>query len=135
MGCWTSARTKRIRPGSCRTCNRVDRHGITQVLRRFYQNPNNRHHSGQAFTLEWAASYAVSKTVDVGAVGYYQQQVTEDHGQGASSERDRVAGVGPEVSVFYPSYTLGWSLRYAYEFMAESRLQGHTVALTITKRF
>ena len=90
---------------------------------------------GQAYTLEYGASYAISPTVDVGVAGYYQQQVTEDSGTGSISARDRVAGVGPEVSVFYPKYTLGWSLRYAYEFMSESRLQGHTAALTITKRF
>jgi hypothetical protein len=90
---------------------------------------------GQAYTLEYGASYAVSPTVDVGVAGYYQQKVTEDSGTGSSSQRDRVAGIGPEVSVFYPRYTLGWSLRYAYEFLAESRLQGHTLALTITKRF
>ena len=90
---------------------------------------------GQAYTLEYGAGYAVSKTVDVGVAGYYQQQVTEDSGQGATSALDRVAGVGPEVSVFYPRYMLGWSLRYAYEFIAQNRLQGNTVALTITKRF
>jgi hypothetical protein len=90
---------------------------------------------GQAYTLEWGLSYGLSKTVDVGLAGYYQQQVTGDSGRNGSSERDRVAGVGPEVSVFYPRYALGWSLRYAYEFLAESRLQGHTAALTITKRF
>jgi hypothetical protein len=27
------------------------------------------------------------------------------------------------------------SARYAYEFMAEDRAQGHTLALTLTKRF
>ncbi len=90
---------------------------------------------GQAYTLEWGVSRAVSKTVDVGVAGYYQQKVTEDSGDGSSSLRDRVAGVGPEVSVFYPRVTLGWSFRYLYEFMAENRLQGHTFALTITKRF
>ncbi|HEY5913312.1 MAG TPA: transporter [Verrucomicrobiae bacterium] len=91
---------------------------------------------GQAYTLEWGISRALSKTVDVGVVGYYQQQVTEDSGSGKTTpERDRVAAVGPEVNVFYPKFKLGWSLRYDYEFMAESRLQGHTVALTITKIF
>ncbi len=30
---------------------------------------------------------------------------------------------------------LGVSLRYAYEFMAENRLQGHTFTLTLTKKF
>jgi hypothetical protein len=90
---------------------------------------------GQAYTLEWGLSRAVSKTVDAGLVGYYQTQVTEDHGSGSSDEKDNVAAVGPEVAVAYPSYMLGWSLRYLYEFAAENRLQGHTVAFTITKRF
>jgi hypothetical protein len=90
---------------------------------------------GQAYTVEGGLSYAVMKTVDVGAIGYYQQQVTEDSGTGAFPNRDRVAGVGPEISAFFPSAMLGVSLRYAYEFMAEDRLQGHTVTLTLTKRF
>jgi hypothetical protein len=29
---------------------------------------------------------------------------------------------------------LGVSVRYAYEFLADNRLQGHTVTLTITKK-
>jgi hypothetical protein len=90
---------------------------------------------GQAYTVEGGASYTLNKTLDLGIIGYYQQKVTEDSGPGASPLRDRVAGIGPEVGMFYPKHMLGWSLRYAYEFMAENRLQGHTLALTITKRF
>jgi len=78
-------------------------------------------------------SYGLSKTVDVGAVGYYQQQVTSDT-HGSAKDRDRVAGIGPEINAFFPEITLGISLRYVYEFMAESRLQGHTFALTLTKQ-
>jgi hypothetical protein len=89
---------------------------------------------GQAYTVEGGLSYGVSKTVDVGAISYYQQKVTTDSGAGASKERNRVAGIGPEISAFFPSAMLGVSLRYAYEFMAESRLQGHTIALTVTKK-
>jgi hypothetical protein len=90
---------------------------------------------GQAYTLEWGLSRNLVKVLDVGAVGYYQQQVTEDGGKGASSQRDRVAAVGPEVGGFFPSLMLGVSLRYEYEFLAEDRLQGHTLTLTVTKRF
>jgi hypothetical protein len=91
---------------------------------------------GQAYTLEWGLSRAMTKTLDLGAIGYYQQKVSEDSGPGKlTSERDRVAGIGPEVNLVYPPWMLVCSLRYAYEFMAESRLQGHTVALTLTKRF
>ncbi len=92
---------------------------------------------GQAYTLEWGIGRTLTPTIEVGLAGYYQQKVTEDSGSGSpkGAERDRVAGVGPEVTMFFPSCKLGCSLRYAYEFMAESRLQGNTVALTLTKIF
>ena len=87
---------------------------------------------GQAYTLEWGASRTVIPNIDLGLAGYYQGQVTSTTG---GLPRDQVAGLGPEISAFCPKYATGVSLRYAYEFMAEDRLEGHTVALTITKRF
>jgi hypothetical protein len=91
---------------------------------------------GQAYTVEGGISYGVTKTIDVGAIGYYQQKVTGDSGPVENqTPRNRVAAVGPEVSVFFPEIMLGISLRYAYEFLAESRLQGNTVTLTLTKKF
>ena len=54
---------------------------------------------------------------------------------GANTERDRVAAFGPEVSVAFPKQMLFVSLRYLYEFMAQSRAEGNTVSLTLTKRF
>ena len=90
---------------------------------------------GQAYTLEWGVSKAVCKYADLGAVGYYQQQVTTDSGSNASGSRDRVAAVGPEVNMFFEKQVLFVSFRYLYEFMAEDRAQGHTFTLTLTKRF
>lgn len=89
---------------------------------------------GQAYTLEWGVSKTLAKVIDLGAVGYYQQQVTMDSGAPASS-RNRVAAVGPEVSVAFPKQMFFVSVRYNYEFMAESRAQGNAVTLTLTKRF
>lgn len=90
---------------------------------------------GQVYTLEYGLGKAITKTIEVGAAGYYQEQVTEDDGRGSSDVRDRAAGIGPEVTVAFPEQTLFLSLRYAYEFMAEARAQGHTACLTVTKRF
>lgn len=90
---------------------------------------------GNAYTVEGGISRVLGKGFEVGAVGYYQQQVTDDSGRGAGDAHDRVAGVGPEVTMFCNHLGLATSLRYLYEFMAENRLQGHTVALTFTKRF
>jgi len=107
------------------------------ALNRYEFNTRQRHTDispGQAYTLEWGVSKTVAKVVDLGAVGYYQQKVTTDSGTGASKDRDRVAAVGPEINVAFPKQMLFISLRYDYEFMAESRAQGHTFALTLTKR-
>jgi hypothetical protein len=90
---------------------------------------------GQVYTLEGGIGYAVSKIVTVGASGYYQQQTTVNTGRGANPALGWVSGIGPEIATFFPSAMLGVSLRYAYEFVAENRLQGHTVMLTVTKRF
>jgi hypothetical protein len=90
---------------------------------------------GEAYTLEWGVSKSVCKAADLGAVGYYQQKVTTDTGAGASTSRDRVAAVGPEVSLAFPKPMLFVSFRYLYEFMAEDRAQGQTFTLTLTKRF
>jgi hypothetical protein len=89
---------------------------------------------GDAYTLEWGVSKTVAKVVDLGAVGYYQQQVTANSGSPASS-RNRVAAVGPEVSVAFPKQMFFVSLCYNYEFMAENRAQGNAITLILTKRF
>lgn len=90
---------------------------------------------GDTYTLEWGLSKSVTKTMDLGLIGYYQQAVTKDHGPSASSELSHVVGFGPEISVAWPKITTFTSLRYIYEADAENRPQGHTITLTVTKRF
>jgi hypothetical protein len=63
----------------------------------------------------------------------YAKQVTSD--SGSNNPRDRVAAAGPEITAFCSKLGVNTSLRYLYEFMSENRFQGHTVALTFTKRF
>jgi hypothetical protein len=92
---------------------------------------------GQAYTLEWGISKTCCKTIDLGLAGYYQEKVTGDTGSNPAglTPHNQVAAIGPEVVFTFPSAMLFVSLRYDYEFMAENRAQGHTVALTLTKRF
>ena len=90
---------------------------------------------GQAYTLEWGVSYAAKPTLDLGVAGYYQIQTTEDCGSGASNLKDQVFAVGPEISGVLPKLGVICSLRYEYEVFSKNRLQGNTVALTLTKRF
>lgn len=91
--------------------------------------------AGDTFTVEWGFSKSLTKTLDVGLIGYYQTQASDYTGTGAPDIKDHVAAVGPEVSMFHPSVGLFTSLRYAYEWEAKERPQGHTLTLTLTKRF
>jgi hypothetical protein len=91
---------------------------------------------GHTYSLEWGLSKAVSKTIEVGLVGYYQQQVNRDKGPDVAYDAnifDRVFAVGPEISMFCPKLKLFCSARYEREFGAEDRPEGHNVCLTLTK--
>lgn len=90
---------------------------------------------GQVYTLEWGIGKSLSKTLDVGLIGYYQQQVTEDSGATATTKLDCKVGVGPEISTVIPKLGLLASLRYAYEFAVRERPEGQLVTLTLTRRF
>lgn len=90
---------------------------------------------GQSWTLEWGLSKGITKTVELGVSGYYQLQTTDDDGAGASTDRDQVAAVGPEISTFCPKLGLFASVRYLWEFSAQDRPKGSTVTLTLTRRF
>jgi hypothetical protein len=92
---------------------------------------------GDTFSLEWGVSKSLTKTLEVGAAGYYQQQTTKDQQHGAtpaSPNLDRVFGAGPEVMLVVPKWSLFVSLRYLREFGAMDRPEGNTLTLTLTKK-
>ena len=69
-----------------------------------FVNPSTRYQNGVDAHLDLAASYSLNQTLNVGVVGYVYQQVTGDHGFGASLggfESSAVA-VGPQVNIFFP---------------------------------
>jgi hypothetical protein len=90
---------------------------------------------GQTLSLEWGLSKTLAKFYDVGVVGYWQQQTTEDSGSQALTDAlDSVVAVGPEVNILWPKILFFTSLRYNYEFQSKDRPQGHTITLTLTKK-
>lgn len=90
---------------------------------------------GQVYTLEFGLSKSLSKTIDAGLVGYWQQQTTDDEGATATTAHDRKVGLGAEISGVCPITGLLGSLRYVHEFNAEERPEGELITLTVTKRF
>jgi len=107
------------------------------VLNRYeinYENDDVDITPGHHYTLEWGISKSLTKTIEVGAVGYWQQQTTKD-GNSSNDVLDRIISVGPEINVFCPKIGLFTSLRYLYEFGARDRPEGQLVTLTLTKPF
>jgi hypothetical protein len=108
------------------------------ILNRYDVNTESTHYPispGDTLSVEWGIAKALSKTVEVGAVGYYQQQLNKDRGTGASSYQDQVLAVGPELSYVWAKPGLILSARYLWEFGAKDRPEGNKAVLTITKRF
>lgn len=100
-----------------------------------HEQQNTHIDPGQVYTVEWGLSKKLNAGVDVGLIGYYQQQTTKDSGFLPNSKLDRKLGMGPEINTFWPKLKLFTSVRYAYEFAAIERPEGHLVTLTLTKLF
>ena len=134
LGCWTPMLTG----GATWYVDEAKTWAVSALTRYEFNTEQDKTHvtRGQAFTLEWGVSKTLAKLYDVGVVGYYQQKVTDDRGPVLNvTPQDRVAAIGPEISVAIPKIMLFVSGRYLYEFMSENRAQGHTFTLTLTKRF
>jgi hypothetical protein len=107
----------------------LNRYEIHQEAEDFEITPGN------TDTLEWGISKSLTKSIEVGLVGYYQQQTTEDSGVGPSRVLDYSVAIGPEVSVFCSKLGLFTSLRYLREVAVNDRPEGNVVTLTLTKRW
>ena len=108
------------------------------LLNRYEINQNNKDldiRPGQTWTLEGGLAKSLTKSIEVGAAGYYQQQTTRDSGAKASDDLASIIGVGPEVIAVCPYTGIITSLRWIYEVSAHDRPQGNVVNLTLTKRF
>ncbi|MGE0085367.1 MAG: transporter [Desulfococcaceae bacterium] len=91
---------------------------------------------GDNFLFEWGIAKTVNKIWDLGITGYCAWQITDDKGDDVTwnkDDHDQAFAIGPEVSVFMPSYKMFMSLRGQQEFEVEDRSEGSMVTLTLTK--
>jgi hypothetical protein len=93
---------------------------------------------GNDFHFEWGLGKNLAKLWDVGLAGYCQWQVTDDSGSDVTWDKgvhDSVYAIGPEVSRFFPSWKIGFSLKHLWEFEAKDRPEGYATVFNITKVF
>jgi hypothetical protein len=99
-----------------------------------FKNTVTQYQNGMDFHIDWGASHFVTKQVQLGLVGYYLQQMTDDFGAPASlgGFRSRVAGVGPQVGFIFPVGGMqGYlNLKGYWEFAAQNRPEGWNTWVT-----
>ena len=110
------------------------------ILGRYEINSKKDHTNvrpGNDILFEWGVAKTLAQFWDVGVIGYCQWQLTDDSGSDAVNKdvHERVAAIGPEVSVFIPQCKVFVSARVAWEFSAVNRPEGTTATLTVTKIF
>ena len=95
--------------------------GVTYNL----SNTSTDYRNGWDWHLDWGASQFLSKTVQVGVVGYVYAQFTADQGAAKflGANLSRVAAVGPQLGFIFPSKTVQTYLSFKAfrEFAADNR--------------
>lgn len=99
-----------------------------------HQNDETGITPGQYWTLEWGIGKSLTKTVEIGATGFFQAQTTKASNLPASV-KDHTAGIGPELNLVCPKLGLSTSIRYVREIGAHNRPEGNVFNLTFTRRF
>ena len=98
--------------------------GVTYNL----SNPSTGYRNGWDWHLDWGASQFLSKTVQVGVVGYVYTQFTADQGAAKflGANLSRVAAVGPQLGFIFPTKTVQTFLSFKAfrEFAADNRASG-----------
>ena len=97
-------------------------------------NPFLQYQNGIDAHLDWAASQFVTKSVLVGMAGYYFQQLTDDHGPGATlgGFRGMAVGIGPQIGFLFPvgDYQGYLNIKAYKDLEVENRPQGWSTWVT-----
>jgi len=100
--------------------------GLTYSL----PNPYLQYQNGIDFHVDWGASKFLTKTFQIGLVGYYFQQITDDSGPGATlgGFRGMTVGIGPQLGFIFPNLFEGYqgylNLKAYKDLEVQNRPQG-----------
>ncbi|MGH6799891.1 MAG: SphA family protein [Methylocella sp.] len=106
---------------------------VTGALGLTLNAPNTATHyqSGEELHFEWAVNQHFPFGLAAGVGGYFYQQVTDDHGSGATfgAFRGRVAAVGPLLSYALKAgaQEVDFSARWFHDFAVQNRFRGDLI--------
>jgi hypothetical protein len=101
------------------------------------KNDDTDYDSGNEMHLEVAGKQYLPNHFSLGVVGYWNEQLTADHGGPAllGDFKGRVFGIGPEIAYQFTQskeHPVTLDLRWYHEFDAKNRVEGDGVFLTIS---
>ncbi len=103
------------------------------------ENTATHYRSGDIAHLDLIVGKYLTRQVKLGVAGYYVQQLTDDSGAGAiiGGHRERVAGIGPALSVTFPvgGREVLLVAKYYREFGAQNTTQGDAGSLSARVHF
>jgi hypothetical protein len=98
-------------------------------------NPSTGYQNGIDWHLDWGASQFRTKTLQVGAVGYFYDQLTPDSGclPSLCPFESRTLGVGPQLGIIIPGSTTNTylNLKAYWDVDTQDRASGWSAWLTL----
>jgi hypothetical protein len=98
-------------------------------------NPSTGYQNGIDWHLDWGASQFLTKTLQIGAVGYVYNQVTADRGclQQLCPFESRTAGIGPQLGIIIPGASTETYLNFKayWDFDTQNRASGMSAWVTL----
>lgn len=90
---------------------------------------------GDSVQIQGGVGGAIFENFEIGLAGYALWQIRDDRGSDLPAalrgRRDRVFGLGPEISVRIPAIRTKIGLRYARDFGVEGRPEGQIVVVDV----
>ena len=98
-------------------------------------NPSTNYQNGIDWHLEWGASQFLTKTLQVGAVGYFYSQLTADRGCSPilCPFESRTVGVGPQLGIIIPGASTDTYLNFKayWDVDTQNRASGWSAWVTL----
>jgi hypothetical protein len=99
-------------------------------------NPSTNYQNGIDWHLDWGASQFLTKTLQIGAVGYFYNQLTPDRGCSPSlcPFESRTVGIGPQLGLIIPGTSVETyiNLKAYWDVDTQNRASGMSAWFTLS---
>jgi hypothetical protein len=99
-------------------------------------NPSTGYQNGIDWHLDWAASQFLTKTLQIGVVGYAYRQITPDRGCATilCPNESQTFGAGPQLGIIIPGASVQTYLNFKalWDFETQNRASGMSAWFTLS---